>query len=232
MSRRIPWEQQMALDFGHRFNELLKQAEVILEAKTQHRGVGLEGTFVDQNQLINWQVKARHLISMVCGQDSQHFNAFEKNEKPLFVGDSNHSVLLRQQAVLLAAKDDYEGGYLNKIRDLIQAQVFESELEQAEELLHTGHLTPAAVIAGTVLETTIRQMCLDKQIAIGKLDRMNADLAKAGVYNSLVQKRITALAAVRNSAAHGKPEEFTKDDVSAMIRDVERFVAFNTIDPS
>jgi hypothetical protein len=35
-------------------------------------------------------------------------------------------------------------------------------------------------IAGTVLETTLRQMCLDKQIAIGKLDKMNADLAKAG----------------------------------------------------
>jgi hypothetical protein len=53
---------------------------------------------------------------------------------------------------------------------------------------------------------------------------MNADLAKAGVYNSLVQKRITALAAVRNSAAHGNADEFTKEDVSAMIRDFERFV--------
>jgi hypothetical protein len=54
----------------------------------------------------------------------------------------------------------------------------------------------AAVIAGTVLETALRQLCLD---------RMNADLAKAGVYNSLMQKRITALAAIRNRAAHGKP---------------------------
>ena len=215
----------MRIDFGHRFNELNKQAEVILAAKTQNRTFGLEGTFVDQNQLINWQVKARHLISMVCGQDSQHFHAFEKNEKPLFVGDSNHSVLLRQQAVLLAAKDDYEGGYLNKIRDLIQAEVFESELEQAEELLHTGYLTPAAVIAGTVLETTLRQMCLDKQIAIGKLDKMNADLAKAGVYNSLVQKQITALAGIRHSAAHGKAGDYGRDDVSNMIREVRRFAS-------
>ena len=35
----------------------------------------------------------------------------------------------------------------------------------------------------------------------------------------------TALAAIRNSAAHGKPNEFTRDDISAMIRDVERFAA-------
>ena len=56
---------------------------------------------------------------------------------------------------------------------------------------------------------------------------MNAELVKAGVYNNLTQKRITALAAVRNSAAHGKLDEFTKDDVSAMIRDEQRFVAYN-----
>jgi hypothetical protein len=88
-------EEQMAMDFGRRFDELQKQAEMILAATTTtpQGGIGLRGTYVDQNQLINWQVKARNLISMVCGQDSQHFHAFEKNEKPLFIGDSNHSVL-------------------------------------------------------------------------------------------------------------------------------------------
>jgi hypothetical protein len=58
---------------------------------------------------------------------------------------------------------------------------------------------------------------------------MNADLAKAGAYNSLVQKRITALAAIRNSAAHGRPQDFTKDDVAAMITDVERFAATKVV---
>jgi hypothetical protein len=135
------------------------------------------------------------------------------------------TILLRQQAVFLAAKNDYEGGYLTRLRDLIQSEVFESELEQAQELFRAQYSLAAAVIAGTVLETILRQMCRDHGILPGKLDKMNADLAKAGVYNSLVQKRITALAAVRNSAAHGKPEEFSQDDVSAMIRDVERFVA-------
>ena len=87
----------------------------------------------------------------------------------------------------------------------------------------------AAVIARTVLETTLRQMCQDHNIQPGKLDKMNSDLTKAGAYNSLVQKRITALAAVRNSAAHGKANEFTRDDVSAMIRDVQRFAATKTV---
>ena len=37
-----------------------------------------------------------------------------------------------------------------------------------------------------------------------KLGTMNAGLAKQGVYNKLTQKRITALADIRNKAAHGE----------------------------
>ena len=59
----------------------------------------------------------------------------------------------------------------------------------------------------------------------GTLDKMNADLMKASVYNALVQKRITHLAAIRNSAAHGRASEFTKDDVKGMIDEVERFLS-------
>jgi hypothetical protein len=54
---------------------------------------------------------------------------------------------------------------------------------------------------------------------------MNADLTKAGVYNGLVQKRITHLAAVRNSAAHGNQSEFKAYDVKAMIDEIEQFLA-------
>lgn len=129
------------------------------------------------------------------------------------------------KAVFLAAKEDFEGGYLLSVRSLVQAEMFDSQLEQAEELFKSGYITAAAVIAGVVLETTLRELCDRSSIAHGKLDKMNADLAKAGIYNKLTQKRITALADIRNSAAHGKPEEFTDQDVLDMIRDVTKFVA-------
>jgi hypothetical protein len=79
--------------------------------------------------------------------------------------------------------------------------------------------------AGVVLETTLRQMCTDRNIPIAKLDKMNADLAKAGAYNSLVLKQITHLAGIRNSAAHGHPEEFTDSDVANMISQIRAFVS-------
>lgn len=125
----------------------------------------------------------------------------------------------------MAAKEDFEGGYLNSVRNLVQAEVFDNELDQAKELLSSGYASAAAVIAGVVLETTIRNLCSDHNIPLGKLDKMNADLTKQGIYNSLIQKRITALAGIRNSAAHGKTEEFNKDDVNSMINEIERFVS-------
>jgi len=116
---------------------------------------------------------------------------------------------------------------LTSAKTLVQAEVFDSELEQATELQRAGYNAAAAVIAGTVLETTIRKICDNHQIAQGKqdkLDKLNADLVKAGIYNSLVQKRVTALAAVRNSAAHGKVDEYRAEDVTSMIDEVARFV--------
>ena len=52
-----------------------------------------------------------------------------------------------------------------------------------------------------------------------------ADLAKAGTYHLLVQKRITAIADIRNNAAHGHPERFTAKEVEDMISYIEGFLA-------
>ena len=54
---------------------------------------------------------------------------------------------------------------------------------------------------------------------------MNTELAKANVYNLLVQKRLTAIADIRNNAAHGHPEQFQPSDVADMIAYVEGFIA-------
>ena len=53
---------------------------------------------------------------------------------------------------------------------------------------------------------------------------MNADLAKAGVYNKLVQKRVTTLADLRNKAAHGEWTAFGEQDVREMVSAVRRFM--------
>ncbi len=208
-----------------RFQELTDQAQKLEASKRieydsyDHRNVER----IDSNALLNWKTKAKSLLIKVCGEDSQHFKQFEESESSTFSTSLDN--LRRMMAVFAAAREDFEGGYLTSSYDLVRADVFESELEQASELLKSEYALAAAVIAGVVLETTIRELCTRNQIPHGKLDRMNADLAKAGVYNSIMQKRITHLAAVRNSAAHGNETEFKTYDVKAMIDEIEQFLA-------
>ena len=54
---------------------------------------------------------------------------------------------------------------------------------------------------------------------------MNDELAKAGAYNALKKKQITAWADLRNNAAHGNTTAYTAADVGTFLRDVSDFCA-------
>ena len=216
----------MNLTFKKRFSELQDQASLIESSRIKIPNNDLSdfslSECIDANDLLNWKVKVKNLLSKVCGEDSPHFQTFVEYEDSAY--STNDIVFKRLKSIFLAAKEDFEGGYLSSITRLIQAEVFDSELEQAKALLDGGYYVAAAVIAGTVLETSLRQLCEEINIGHGKLDKMNADLAKSGVYNVLIQKRVTVWADIRNNAAHGKPDKFKKEDVDDMIRDVNNFL--------
>jgi hypothetical protein len=211
---------------SNRFDELATEIASIEASKKQKNGSMGSYFSVDEEQFDEWRLKAKSLISRACGEDSPHLKAFSEAERPQHF-DSSHEVLKRLRSIFSAARSDFQGGHLTSLRSLVQAEMFDSELEQASELLSQGYKGPAAVVAGVVLETTLRDLCDQQLPAIphGKLDQMNAALTKIGVYNKLQQKRITAMADIRNSAAHGKWTEFSDADVIDMIKDVQRFLA-------
>jgi len=178
---------------------------------------------VDGKLAAQWITSSQSLLGRVFGQNSDHYRNFT-NE---FTKGISYSPAKRAHGVLHAALDDYESGALFKIRSLIQAEVFDDLLEQAEALHESGYYQPAAVLAGAVLEDGLRQLCDTNDISLPdkpKLDYINAQLARAGVYNKLVLKRITALADLRNKAAHGEWNEFNVNDVADMLTAIRRFL--------
>lgn len=136
--------------------------------------------------------------------------------------------------VLMALRNDYASGYLHKITELIQADIFADFLEMADHLLEQGYKDPAAVIVGSVLEEHLRKLCDKNSIAVlqadgrpKKADTLNTELAGANVYSKLDQKNVTAWLAIRNSAAHGKYTEYTKEQVALLIQSVRDFITRN-----
>jgi hypothetical protein len=207
----------------NRLRELVTSGEKVLVTR-RPAGAGIIGDDrVDSQMTAQWITSVQSLFINAFGADSVHLKNFAKYVQ----GYVTYSNVVRAQGVLKAAVDDYVGGHLFNLRNLVEAEVFDDFLEQAEHLLSSGYFQAAAVIAGCVLEDGMRKLCVKYAVNVSpnpKLDQMNSDLAKAGAYNKLVQKRVTALADVRNKAAHGHWTQFARSDVQEMLSGVRRFI--------
>jgi hypothetical protein len=121
-----------------RFAELTLQLEE-LGATRQTKWSEYSRTYeeVDPELFLGWCVKSRSLIGSACGKDGEHLQAFIKAEKP-FTMESNYTIFKRVRAVFCAAKEDFEGGYLVSVRNLIQAEVAGSDRTLGVWLYHCG----------------------------------------------------------------------------------------------
>jgi len=165
----------------------------------------------------------------VFGELHPLYKEFDKNVKRSSPSDTNVAI-----GILKAAKQEIDGGWLVSLKGLVSAEIFSDFLEMSEHLLEEGYKDPAAVMIGSVLEEHLRNLCtthsVDTFILKGtdqvhkKADIMNADLKKAGVFGPLEQKSVTAWLGLRNSAAHGKYEEYRIDQVKIMYQGVLDFI--------
>jgi len=208
-----------------RFEELESQIKHVEATKySRQRQIGRSTYtyyYLDNEIYFQWKVQVKDLLVNLTSNHSEYYKEFldiDKDKK------TNFSIFEGIKAIFLALKNDYKKGYLSSIKTLVQAEVFETQLEQAEELLKSGYRVASAVIAGTVLETALREICLREGVEDGMINKMNDNLAKKGIYNKLQQKRIVALADIRNSSAHGNADKFEKKDVEKMIREIEDFL--------
>jgi hypothetical protein len=209
-----------------RFEELEERAQAIDKGK-QYYFTSNDGSNVyykyDSAGFHQWGTSVLSLLDAIFGRESiyyknfqDHYTAFQGWGTPF-----DHAV-----AVFRAAREDYARGYLFTVRGLVKAEVLDDSLEQADELLKAGYKDPACILlAGVALEVALKELCSRHTISLGKMDRMNVDLQKAGVYNMAKQKQITAWAEMRNKAAHGEWPAYNDPDVADLIQGVSRFVA-------
>ena len=211
-----------------RMENLITQGELLL--KTQKSGSDSWGASVEVSQAIQWTASVHQVVKLSLSGDSTHFKRLEA--LTLNRHESDYAAAEGALAILRASLDDFSGGYISLHR-LVEAEVYDSLLEQSEELLSKGYKDAAAVLIGGVLEEHLRSMCSARGISTARSkggrktidNTLNADLAKAGAYNKLKQKQITAWADLRNNAAHGNYSEYNKADVSGFLEGVLNFCA-------
>jgi hypothetical protein len=186
--------------------------------------------WVDDGKMKEFRTASLSFMQRVYSEKHPHFQEFFKTADR---GDPR--AVECGLGILRAIRGEIAGDWLFTVRSLVTAEVFTDYMDMAEYLLELNYKDPAAVVAGSTLEEHLRQLCRKNGIPItqqksGKAvpltgEPLNIDLAKAGVYNSVEQKLITGWLGIRNSAAHGKYEEYSADQVRGMITGIPEFMA-------
>lgn len=140
-------------------------------------------------------------------------------------------------AFLKSVNKELIAGSLGSLAHQIEAEVLADYLGQAEALI-AGSMSgaehvAAAVVAGAALERCLRVLCTsltppeptvnDKSAPLGMTAIIDS-LKRRQVYNELQAKELRAWAAIRNAAAHGDLNAFTREQVDTMVSGIARFL--------
>ena len=176
-------------------------------------------------------VKCCGLVSTVFGDSWEGREERERIERL----HPYASLSIREiRGIMQGLFDNFISGFCDHIEKQIRESVSADYMEQAEALLKEGFLVPAAVVCGAVLENRLRSYCdnLDPPIEtlrpngesktlgalIGELDRVKA-------FDKQTRKMLRAWADIRNAAAHGRFDDFTREQVELMLLGVNGFFA-------
>ena len=133
----------------------------------------------------------------------------------------------QQMAILMAAQRRFESS-LFELRQIVQADLFDSEIESARHLLRNKFLRAAGAIAGVVLEKHLLQVCMDHNIKITKknpgINDLNQLLKDTGVIDVPQWRQVTFLGDIRNICDHSKDKEPTEQQVHDLIDGTDKVI--------
>ncbi|PIR55470.1 hypothetical protein COU74_00845 [Candidatus Peregrinibacteria bacterium CG10_big_fil_rev_8_21_14_0_10_36_19] len=144
------------------------------------------------------------------------------------VGPEAATAQFEQQLNIIKSIEKRFESSLFDIQQLVQADIFDSELEAAKELNKKGFSRGAGAVAGVVLEKHLSQVCDNHAVKVAKknpsISDYNDKLKDAGVFETPTWRKIQHLGDLRNLCDHKKKKEPTKDDVEELVEGVEKIV--------
>ena len=182
---------------------------------------------ITRSQVAAMRTRCTAAIERASGSNSTYY----KNVIDAAKGrDHEWNRLANVIGVAKALLYDIENNHLQSFEELLHGEVFGDFLEMASHLVESDYKDAAAVLTGGTLEVHLRTLCHKHGIDASpdgrhiSSDQLNAKLTKAGAYNKLDQKSITAWLDLRNKAAHGQYSDYTKEQVRLFVATVRDFI--------
>jgi hypothetical protein len=133
----------------------------------------------------------------------------------------------QQLAILKAAKGRFESSLFD-IRQLVQADLLDSELEAAELLAKHRFTRAAGALAGVVLEGHLAQVLKDHAITLAKKNPTISDFNEAlkadGTIDVPQWRFVQHLADIRNLCDHSRTPEPTAEQVADLLAGAKKVI--------
>ncbi|MGO2440285.1 MAG: hypothetical protein ACTH8B_10415 [Serratia proteamaculans] len=130
-----------------------------------------------------------------------------------------------QSKIINSARERFKS-VLFDIKEIVQADIFDTELETAKELNKKGFIRAGGAIAGVVLEKHLSHVCtmhtLKSRKAHPSISEYNQLLKDNDVIDTANWRFIQHLGDIRNLCDHYKDREPTKEEVSEFITGIEK----------
>lgn len=136
--------------------------------------------------------------------------------------------LFQQQLKILNSLDNCFESSLFNIKELLQADIFDSELDGARELHKNGFFRAAGALCGVILEKHFAGVCVSHTIKMKKaapgISDYNEKLKEKLVIDNKTYLLIQRLGTIRNLCDHNKKQEPTKDDIEDLINGTDKIL--------
>jgi hypothetical protein len=158
----------------------------------------------------------------------QGISATNKFTKEKIVGQEAAILHFRQQLAIVKASQARFQSALFDIRHLVQADIFDSELEAAGELAKNKFLRSAGALAGVVLERHLAHVCSERGIKVGKsnpgISDLNDALKQSGLIDIPQWRHVQLLGDIRNLCDHAKSKEPTSTQIEDLLNGTAKVV--------
>jgi hypothetical protein len=209
---------------SQRFADLEKQLKEMRYLPVTNSSI----TRPDYLQFQQWATSAMNLLEGVFGKESPHVANFAK----LYTADSTNpyrSQVERLSGVFLAAKSDFEGGYVFALKTQLSGEIYGDFVVLAKRCLADGHKDVAAVLVCAALEDALKAHAAAHSLEVG--DKSMPEVVNAlkgkGLVSGAQKSLLDVMPKIRDYAMHANWDKIRSEDVSSVIGFVEQFLLSN-----
>lgn len=230
------------------YQGLSSYSEIVQDKPLSDEDIAKKNAFYFVNNYETWYSASLRIIKKLLPERENDFIILYRGEKRKEITWQNYTISdalqgktaasltfhpgnaqrkLYQQTVILRSCLDCFDKKIYDIQVILQADVFDSEIDSAHHLLKMGFLRAAGAICGVVIEKHLSSVCDSRKINIRKKNPSIADYndaLKDVAYDTIEWRRIQRLGDLRNLCDHKKDREPTKDEVEELISGTDRVI--------